>query len=65
MENTIYHALGEENLALLIDEFYDRVQKDPVIGPLFTTDMTVVKQKQHMFLEVQCRLSTVLFLQLF
>lgn len=50
MENTIYQALGAENLTLLIDEFYDRVQQDPVISPLFTTDITIVKQKQYMFL---------------
>lgn len=50
MENTIYQALGAENLTLLIDEFYDRVQKDPTISSLFKTDMEVVKQKQYMFL---------------
>jgi hemoglobin len=50
MENTIYKALGEDNLELLVNEFYDRVQENPVISHLFKTDIDIVKQKQKMFL---------------
>lgn len=50
MENTIYKALGAENLELLVNEFYDRVQTDPTISHLFKTDIQLVKQKQFLFL---------------
>lgn len=49
-EKTIYDRLGEQNLNLMIDLFYEAVLRNPVISPLFTTDINEVKRKQKMFL---------------
>lgn len=50
MENTIYDQLGEENLQQLVHKFYELVLENPVLGPLFTTDMELVRAKQTAFL---------------
>jgi len=47
---TIYDRLGDENLQLLVDNFYDHVLADERISHLFTTDIKLVKEKQYMFL---------------
>ena len=49
MDN-LYDKLGEDNLDLLIDAFYDRVTKSEVISHLFKTDIQEVKRKQKLFL---------------
>jgi len=50
MENTIYEKLGEENLQQLVHKFYELVLENPVLKPLFNTDMELVIQKQTAFL---------------
>lgn len=47
---SIYERLGEENLDLLVESFYDNVLKNETIAPLFKTDIREVKRKQKMFL---------------
>ena len=48
--DSIYHRLGEENLKVMVDHFYDHVMADDSINHLFTTDMELVKKKQFLFL---------------
>ena len=50
MEPTMFERLGEENLRLLVDRFYDLVFAHEQIAPLFKTDKNVVKEKQRLFL---------------
>jgi hemoglobin len=50
MENTIYQKLGAENLEQLVNKFYELVLENPVISPLFKTDMDLVRKKQIAFL---------------
>ena len=50
MEKTIYQRLGADNLQLLVDRFYDLVQENEVIAPLFKDDFETIKKKQFMFL---------------
>ena len=50
MEETLYEKLGEQNLALLVDRFYDRVFADERISHLFKTDKESIKEKQRLFL---------------
>ncbi len=50
MKDTIYEHLGEENLQQLVDKFYELVQQNPIINPLFKTDLELVKKKQIAFL---------------
>lgn len=50
MENSVYERLGDDNLRLLVDRFYDRVFVHPQISRLFKTDKEVIKEKQRMFL---------------
>jgi len=50
MENTIYEKLGAENLEQMVNKFYEYVLDNPILSPLFTTDMEVVRQKQLAFL---------------
>jgi len=47
---TIYERLGDDNLKLLVDRFYDLVQQNDVISHLFKTDIKEVKKKQFFFL---------------
>src|SRR5688572_9076733 len=46
----LYYRLGEENLKLLVDRFYDLVFTNPQISHLFKTDKEVIKKKQELFL---------------
>ncbi|MFP5471726.1 MAG: globin [Bacteroidia bacterium] len=47
---TIYERLGEENLQLMVNRFYDLVQKNDIISPLFKDDFKTIRKKQFMFL---------------
>lgn len=42
--------MGEENLRIMVDNFYSYVLADDSINHLFTTDMELVKKKQFLFL---------------
>ncbi len=46
----LYYRLGEDNLKLLVDRFYDIVFEDELIGPLFKIDKEEIKRKQFLFL---------------
>ena len=46
----MYDLIGEENIRILVDEFYERVFEDQRIAHLFKTDKDLIKQKQFMFL---------------
>jgi hemoglobin len=50
MQTTLFEKLGEHNLKLLVDRFYDLVFEHEQIGPLFKTDKAVIKEKQRLFL---------------
>jgi hemoglobin len=50
MEATLYERLGEENINLLVDRFYDLVFENEQISRLFKTDKSLIKKKQRMFL---------------
>src|SRR5688572_23906695 len=50
MEPTLFTRLGEENLKLLVDRFYDLVFSHEQIAHLFKTDKEVIKEKQRLFL---------------
>lgn len=48
---TLYEALGDKNLQLLLDSFYSKVFSSPIIGKLFNhTDADTIKDKQYCFL---------------
>mgnify|MGYP006104467255 CR=1 FL=1 len=47
---TIYAMLGEENLRTMVNRFYDLVQKNEIISPLFKGEFEEIRQKQFMFL---------------
>lgn len=47
---TIYERLGEKNLRLMVNRFYDLVQKNEIISPLFKDDFETIRKKQFMFL---------------
>ena len=47
--SVIFSAVGDEKpFAQLVDEFYQRVEKDPLLRPLYPEDLT--EPKQHLFL---------------
>lgn len=48
--NTLYELLGEQNLKLLVTEFYNRVFSSEKIGPLFQNDKEEIIEKQFLFL---------------
>jgi hemoglobin len=50
MEVTLFDRLGERNLRLLVDRFYDLVFANEQISPLFKTDKNEIKEKQRLFL---------------
>ena len=49
-EPTLYDRLGETNLRLMVDQFYDLVFENDQIAHLFKTDKNVIKEKQRLFL---------------
>lgn len=49
-EETLYNKLGEHNLRLLVDRFYDLVYENTQISHSFKTDKNVIKEKQRLFL---------------
>jgi hemoglobin len=51
MHHTPYEAIGgAETLRKLVDAFYLRVAKDPLLSPIFPKDLTLTADKQFMFL---------------
>jgi hemoglobin len=50
MQPTLFERLGEENLRLLVDRFYDLVFSHEQISHLFKTDKELIKEKQRLFL---------------
>jgi hemoglobin len=50
MQPTLFDQLGEENLRLMLDRFYDLVFEHEQIAHLFKTDKAVIKEKQRLFL---------------
>jgi hemoglobin len=48
---TPYEAIGGgETIRKLVDAFYSKVAKDPVLSPIFPDDLTLTADKQFMFL---------------
>jgi hemoglobin len=48
---TIYDRIGgEAALKQLVEQFYKRVQKQPLLAPLFPEDIKPVRDKQFLFL---------------
>lgn len=48
---TIYELIGgEATIRTLVDHFYDRVERDPVLRPLFPADLDQGKRWQFLFL---------------
>jgi hemoglobin len=50
MQPTLFEKLGEENLRLLVERFYDLVFRHEQIAHLFKTDKELIKEKQRLFL---------------
>jgi hemoglobin len=49
-EVTLYYRLGEKNLQMLVDRFYDLVFENEQIAHLFKTEKAEIKEKQRLFL---------------
>lgn len=48
---SLYEALGgSEAIQSIVEAFYPRVQRNPLLGPLFPEDIYPVMKKQTMFL---------------
>lgn len=50
MDLTLYERLGDDNLRLLVNNFYDLVFADEQIRHLFQNDKNEIIEKQFMFL---------------
>jgi hemoglobin len=50
MQEPLFDSIGEENLRLLVDRFYDLVFENEQIAHLFKTDKETIKEKQRLFL---------------
>jgi hemoglobin len=50
MQPTLFEQLGENNLATLVDKFYDLVFDHPRISHLFKSSKEEIKEKQRLFL---------------
>src|SRR5687767_13058451 len=50
MEISLFDQVGEENIRLLVDRFYDLVFNHEQIAHLFKTDKELIKEKQRLFL---------------
>lgn len=50
MPQTLYELVGDENLKKLVAQFYDLVQKNETLAPLFKGDFDTIRDKQYCFL---------------
>lgn len=50
MEKSLFDQVGEANIRLLVDRFYDLVFNHEQIAHLFKTDKELIKEKQRLFL---------------
>ncbi|MCR9172721.1 MAG: globin [bacterium] len=48
--DSIYSKIGPEKLRAIVDSFYDLVFVNEIIGPLFQTDKSLIRDKQYQFL---------------
>jgi hemoglobin len=49
-QQTVYSVIGEETLRRIVDVFYERVERDPLLRPLFPEDLGPGKEGQFLFL---------------
>lgn len=47
---SIYSKIGPERLRAIVDTFYDLVFDNEIIGHLFQTDKSLIRDKQYQFL---------------
>lgn len=47
---SLYSKIGPERLRLIVDTFYEHVFNNEVIGDLFETDKSLIRDKQYQFL---------------
>lgn len=47
---TPFEAIGEQRLHQLVDTFYDKVSKHPLLKPIFPDDLAETARKQKQFL---------------
>lgn len=47
---TLYELVGDENLKKLVNAFYDLVQKNETLSPMFKGEFETIKDKQYCFL---------------
>ena len=47
---TVYGALGPDTFFRLVDAFYDRVESDPLLRPLYPADVTNSRRHLALFL---------------
>ena len=48
---TVYELIGgEEPLRLLVDSFYDKVNTDPILRPMYPPDLEESKRRLYLFL---------------
>lgn len=51
LENSLYERIGgDETLRILVDTFYENVYQNELIARLFQSDITIIKEKQRLFL---------------
>ena len=50
-EFTLYNLVGgDETFQQLVDVFYGRIERDPLLRPMFPADLEPGKQRQFLFL---------------
>ena len=49
-QQTVYSVIGEETLRRIVDVFYERVERDPLLRPLFPADLEPGKERQFLFI---------------
>ena len=50
-EFTLYKLVGgDETFQLLVDSFYDRIERDPLLRPMFPANLEPGKRRQFLFL---------------
>jgi hemoglobin len=49
-ENEVFEAIGEDGFARLIRHFYSQVPADPVLGPMYPSDLLSAEERLRSFL---------------
>ncbi|MCY3412859.1 MAG: globin [Candidatus Heimdallarchaeota archaeon] len=51
LTNQLYDLLGDQTLRAITDTFYDKIDQDDLLRPMFPDDLTLPRKHQYLFMK--------------